>query len=74
MFEQTEIENLTGDKYKNYKAALEIMVQAKSIKVCGQNIPQAEVHDRLKNIRYEHLAYVDNNMPRSMANQKEEFR
>ncbi len=73
VLEHAEIENLTGSKYKNYKSALEIMVQAKSIKVCGQNISQAEVHKRLENISYEHLAYVDNNMPRSMRNGKPEI-
>lgn len=66
VFEQAETENLTGLTRKNFESAIEIMYNSKSISVGGQTIPQAEVHRKLENISYEHIVYVDNNMPRNI--------
>ena len=66
VLEQTETYNLSGSTRKNFESAIEIMYNSKSISVGGQTIPQAEVQRRLKNISYEHIVYVDNNMPRSI--------
>lgn len=64
VFEKAEIDNLYGESYKEFKSAIEKMYNQKYIIVSGEKIPQALVHDRLKNISYEHIAYVDNNIPR----------
>ncbi len=66
VLEQAETENLTGLTRKNFESAIEIMYNSKSISVGGQSIPQAEVHRKLENISYEHIVYVDNNIPRNI--------
>ena len=59
--------NLEGVTKKNYESALEIMYNSKSISVGGETIPREIVRKRLENISYEHIVYVDNNMPRKMV-------
>lgn len=72
VLEQAETYNLCGAMKKNYESALEIMFNSKSISVGGANIPREIVRKRLENISYEHIVYVDNNMPREMVNGKVE--
>lgn len=64
--------NLEGQAKKNFESAIEIMFNSKFISVCGENIPREIVRKRLKNISYEHIAYVDNNMPREIIGGKVE--
>lgn len=72
MLEQAETYNLVGAMKKNYESALEIMFNSKFISVGGENIPREMVRRRLENISYEHIVYVDNNMPREIVNSKVE--
>lgn len=72
VFEKAETYNLSGAMKKNYESALEIMFNSKFISVGGENIPCEIVRRRLKNISYEHIVYVDNNMPREIVNGKVE--
>lgn len=72
VLEQAETYNLGGATKKNYESALEIMFNSKFISVGGENIPCEIVRRRLKNISYEHIVYVDNNMPREIVNGKVE--
>ncbi len=65
-----ELEGLTK---KNYETAIEIMFNSESISVCGETIPREIVRKRLENISYEHIVYVDNNMPRKIVNGKVEI-
>ena len=48
------------------------MFNSKFISVCGENILREIVRKRLKNISYEHIVYVDNNMPREIIDGKVE--
>ena len=73
VIDRAEIYNLHGETKKNYESALKIMFGSKSISVGGQDIPHEIVRRRLKNISYEHIVYVDNNMPRKMINGKAEI-
>ena len=73
ILEQAEIDNLKGQLYMDFKSAIEKMYHQKSISVCGQNIPQANVRKRLQNISYEHIVHVDNNMPRKILDGKIEI-
>lgn len=70
--EQAETYNLEGQTKKNFESTIEIMFSSKFISVCGENIPREIVRKRLKNISYEHIAYVDNNMPREIIGGKVE--
>ncbi len=70
VFEQAETYNLNGAMKKNHESALEIMFNSKFISVGGENIAREIVRRRLENISYEHIVYVDNNMPREMVNGK----
>ena len=71
VLEQAETYNLSGSTRKNFESAIEIMYNSKSISVGGQTVPQTEVHRRLKNISYEHIVYIDNNMPRRMNDNRD---
>ena len=71
VFEKAEIDNLYGESYKEFKSAIEKMYNQKYITVSGEKIPQALVRERLKNISYEHVTYVDNNMPRTLTSNHE---
>lgn len=73
VLEQSETYNLSGITRKNFESAIEIMYNSKSISVGGQTIPQTEVHRRLENISYEHIVYVDNNMPRKFIDSRTEI-
>lgn len=72
LMQQAETYNLEGQAKKNFESAIEIMFNSKFISVCGENIPREIVRKRLKNISYEHIAYVDNNMPREIIGGKVE--
>ena len=67
VLEHAETYNLEGVTKKNYETALEIMYNSKSILIGGESIPREIVRKRLENISYEHIVYVDNNMPRKMV-------
>ena len=71
--EQAETYRLEGLSKKNYESALEIMFNSESISVGGEIVPREIVRKRLENISYEHIVYVDNNMPRKMINGKVEI-
>ena len=73
VMDQAETYKLEGLSKKNYETAIEIMFNSESISVCGETIPREIVHKRLENISYEHIVYVDNNMPRKMVNGKVEI-
>ena len=73
ILEHAEIDNLNGRSYKDFISAIEKMYHQKSISVCGQNIPQADVRRRLENISYEHIVHIDNNMPRKIIDGKIEI-
>ena len=74
VLEKAEIDNLYGESYKEFKSAIEKMYKQKYIIVSGEKIPQEIVRERLKNISYEHIAYVDNNIPRTVTNEHEIIR
>ena len=71
--DQAETYELEGLSKKNYESALEIMFNSESISVGGEIIPREIVCKRLENISYEHIVYVDNNMPRKMVNGRVEI-
>ena len=71
--EQAETYRLEGLSKKNYESALEIMFNSKSISVGGEIIPREIVRKRLENISYEHIVYVDNNMPRKLIDGRVEI-
>ena len=70
---QAETYELEGLTKKNYETAIEIMFNSESISVCGETIPREIVRKRLENISYEHIVYVDNNMPRKIVNGRVEI-
>lgn len=72
VLEQAETYNLGGTMKKNYESALEIMFNSKYISVGRETISREIVRKRLENISYEHIVYVDNNMPREILNGKVE--
>ena len=71
--EQAETYELNGMTKKNYESAIEIMFNSESISVGGEIIPREIVRKRLENISYEHIVYVDNNMPRKLVDGKVEI-
>ena len=64
--EKAETYRLEGLSKKNYETAIEIMFNSESISIGGEIIPREIVRKRLENISYEHIVYVDNNMPRKL--------
>ncbi|MBQ9097282.1 MAG: helix-turn-helix domain-containing protein [Clostridia bacterium] len=73
VMDQAETYELEGLTKKNYETAIEIMFNSESILVYGEIIPREIVRERLQNISYEHIVYVDNNMPRKLADGKVEI-
>ena len=71
--DRAETYELKGMTKKNYESALEIMFNSESISVGGEIIPREIVRRRLENISYEHIVYVDNNMPRKLVDGKVEI-
>ena len=49
------------------------MFNSESISACGEIIPREIVRKRLESISYEHIVYVDNNMPRKLVEGKVEI-
>ena len=70
---RAETYELNGLTKKNYESAIEIMFNSESISIGGEIIPRESVRKRLENISYEHIVYVDNNMPRKIVNGKVEI-
>ena len=70
---QAETYRLEGLSKKNYETAIEIMFNSESISVGGETIPREIVRKRLENISYEHIVYVDNNMPRKLIDGRVEI-
>lgn len=73
VMDRAETYELNGLTKKNYESAIEIMFNSESISVGGEIIPREIVRKRLENISYEHIVYVDNNMPRKIVNGKVEI-
>lgn len=73
VMEQAETYELDGLTKKNYESAIEIMFNSESISVGGEIIPREIVRKRLENISYEHIVYIDNNMPRKSVNGRVEI-
>ncbi len=73
LMDRAETYYLEGLAKKNYESAIEIMFNSESISVGGEIIPREIVRKRLENISYEHIVYVDNNMPRKIVNGKVEI-
>ena len=73
VMDKAETYNLYNEKKKHYESAIEIMFNAEAITVSGQNVPRESVRSRLENISYEHIVYVDNNMPRKLVDGKIEI-
>ena len=73
VMDQAETYELNGMTKKNYESAIEIMFNSESISVVGEIIPREIVRKRLENISYEHIVYVDNNMPRKLVDDKVEI-
>ena len=73
LMDRAETYELNGLTKKNYESALEIMFNSESISVGGEIIPREIVRRRLENISYEHIVYVDNNMPRKLVDGKVEI-
>ena len=73
LMDRAETYYLEGLAKKNYESAIEIMFNSESISVGGEIIPREIVRRRLENISYEHIVYVDNNMPRKIVNGKVEI-
>ena len=73
VMDQAETYELEGLTKKNYESAIEIMFNSESISVGDEIIPREIVRKRLENISYEHIVYVDNNMPRKIVNGKVEI-
>ena len=73
VMDQAETYELNGLTKKNYESALEIMFNSESISVGSEIIPREIVRKRLENISYEHIVYVDNNMPRKIVDGKVEI-
>lgn len=70
---RAETYELNGLTKKNYESAIEIMFNSESISVGGEIIPREIVRKLLENISYEHIVYVDNNMPRKIVDGKVEI-
>ena len=68
-----ETYELKGLTKKNYESAIEIMFNSKLISVGDEIIPREIVRKRLENISYEHIVYVDNNMPRKLVDGRVEI-
>ena len=73
VMDQAETYELEGLTKKNYESAIEIMFNSELISVGGEIIPREIVRRRLENISYEHIVYVDNNMPRKIVDGKVEI-
>lgn len=73
LMDRAETYYLEGPVKKNYESAIEIMFNSESISVGGEIIPREIVRRRLENISYEHIVYVDNNMPRKLVDGKVEI-
>ena len=73
VMDKAETYRLEGLSKKNYESALEIMFNSESISVGGEIVLREIVRKRLENISYEHIVYVDNNMPRKIVNGKVEI-
>ena len=73
VMDRAETYELNGLTKKNYESAIEIMFNSESISVGGEIIPREIVRRRLENISYEHIVYVDNNMPRKLVDGKVEI-
>ena len=73
LMDRAETYELEGLTKKNYESALEIMFNSESISVGGEIVPREIVRKRLENISYEHIVYVDNNMPRKLVDGKVEI-
>ena len=69
---QAGIDKLQNEMKKKYESAIEFMYHSKSVSVGGRNIYGEIVYKRLENISYEHIVYVDNNMPRKIIDGKNE--
>ena len=70
---QAETYRLEGLSKKNYETAIEIMFNSESISVCSEIISREIVRKRLENISYEHIVYIDSNMPRKMVDGRVEI-
>lgn len=66
ILDKAETYLLEGVTKKRYEKAIRIMCESESIKYKGQIIPREKVLERMKNISYEHIVAVDNNMPREI--------
>ena len=73
LMDRAETYYLEGPAKKNYESAIEIMFNSESISVGGEIISREIVRKRLENISYEHIVYVDNNMPRKLVDGKVEI-
>ncbi len=73
VMDRAETYELNGLTKKNYESAIEIMFNSESISVGGEIIPREIVRKRLENISYEHIVYVDNNMPRELVDGRVEI-
>ena len=73
VMDQAETYELNGMTKKNYESAIETMFNSESISIGGEIIPREIVRRRLENISYEHIVYVDNNMPRKIVDGKVEI-
>ena len=73
VMDKAETYELCGTTKKNYESAIEIMFNSESISIGGEIIPREIVRRRLENISYEHIVYVDNNMPRKIVDGKVEI-
>lgn len=71
--DQAETYELNGLTKNNYESAIGIMFNSESISIGGEIVPREIVRRRLENISYEHIVYVDNNMPRKIVNGKVEI-
>lgn len=66
--DQAETYELNRLTKKNYESAIGIMFNSESISIGGEIVPREIVRRWLENISYEHIVYVDNNMPRKIVN------
>ena len=73
VMDKAETYRLEGLSKKNYETAIEIMFNSESISVGGEIVPREIVRKRLENISYEHIVYVDNNMPRKIVDGRVEI-
>ncbi len=73
VMDRAETYELNGLTKKNYESAIEIMFNSESISIGCEIIPREIVRRRLENISYEHIVYVDTNMPRKIVDGKVEI-